>query len=472
MSTSVDIEEKRNADKKQRIKMFSYALFTPMLTRMNFVKDFVDIERYSNAQQELERVFSDHIYKHLAYIFEPLRDYNIIVIPRVYSTNEEAIMIKVITHLKGWENNCDLKKLMSVIIEKADTLKALGLHPLQVLYSLESSVKISEEVRQKVSGSIGVEVPIHAEAEAIYSKVEHKEVEATVTPEAIKMAVSAILNSISKPTILILSEKELEALGADTILSATIANRNIVVMLWLPSSPSYEFTKLITSERVATPFMPILRGTLKSHLVNMYIEVAKQLMPNFLQQHKRQLRKGLSNTITLLVNTGVLQKVIDRYIYDLVDPLLIVDATNKYVAKMYGLMMRNPESLLSTYNRSNRDVQKVIERELYALSEVVAQEAMGETLMRYGQEAMTNLNEMLLMVSDSNTVLKHLSSIGKELSYPIRVDKVIEFMRKTGIIALKATREGVYRLVPGIKYLYNTIKAMNSISTLSEQSTN
>jgi len=468
MSLDLEQESEKKESRKRNSLRFSYSVLAPTLAKMNYIRDFIDIEKNSMAQRELERVFGEYMYKYIAHIFEPLGNFNIIVVPRAYNPNEEAVLVKVIQYLKGW-GNAEVKRLVSVIAEKADTLKALGLHPLQVLHTLESTVRIREDVEQKVAGSLGTEVPVHAKAEASYSKAEHREIEATVTPEAVKMAVTAVLDSISKPTILVLSEKELESLGADTILNATVANRNVVIVLWFPSSPSQEFVKLVLSERVATTFMPILKGTFKSHLVNTYVEVAKQLTPGIFQ-HRRQLRRGLSNTITLLINTGLLQRVIDKYLDDLVDPLLVVDAANRYVAKMYGLMMFGAEKLLDTYRTSGRSVQKTIERELYALTDVVAHEAATETiLMLYGQETLKNLSNMLLSVSESSTLLSYLQSIGREVLYPVHVDKPVEFMRKMGILALKATREGVYRLAPGVKYLYNVVKSMIEASAHTSQ---
>jgi len=472
MALETDYEsESRKAGKEQNSLKFSYSIFAPTLSRMGYIRDFVDIEKSSKAQHELARTFNEHMYRQLAHVFESLNGYNVVVVPRAYSSEDEEALVKIISYLKGWEST-EVKKLVSLIVERADMLRALGLHPLQVLHALESSVKIREEVKQSVAGSLGTEIPVHAKAEATYSKVERREIEATVTPDSVRMAVSAVLSTINRPTILVLSEKELEILGAETVLSSTVGNRNLVVLAWLPSSPSQEFVKLVTSDRVATTFMPILKGTLKSHIVNIYVEAAKHLMPGILQQQRRQLKKGLSSTISLLISTGVLQKVIDRYIDYLVDPLLIVDATNRYVSKMYGLMLLSPENLLNMYRNSDRSIQRTIERELYYLSELVAHEALAETLMKYGYDAHVSLAEMLLSISSPGAVLEHMLSIGKELQYPMHTDKAVEFMRKTGIIALKATREGTFRMMPGVKYLYDAVKTFVEVSAKrSQQST-
>ena len=61
-----------------------------------------------------------------------------------------------------------------------------------------------------------------------------------------------------------------------------------------------------------------------------------------------------------------------------------------------------------------------------------------------------------------------------ELDYPILFNKeneykLIEFMRKTGILALRATRNGYYTLTPGIEHLYTTIKSLIVNATHTEE---
>ena len=326
-----------------------------------------------------------------------------------------------------------------------------------------------------MAGGVEVPAPVALGMKGSYEKKEILRVKMQASLDTVRSAVSMVLDSVDKPTILILSDRELELLGADIILNAVVGNPNLVVVTFLPTRPSKEFVKLVTSDRTGSINVPIMYSSMKSYIINAYYTMAQKLMPGIrdVVQRKANTKRGIAGTIFLLLNTGILQRVVGGYLYRLGNPMLILIATNKVIAKTYALLQRNPMKMVEFLEKANWRTKKMIKNELESIVvERLMEEAEAETVLSVlNQSAVATIYSMLTKVlgTPKDKLFSLLSkNTLSELDYPILFNreneyKTIEFMRKVGILSLRATRNGYYTLSPGIEYLYSTIKSLLAV---------
>lgn len=479
---SVDVERRAEPLRKmQRKRVFDYRRISPALGDMGFIAKNIDLEKYSIAERELIQAFHEEGYKNFAYAFEQLADYNIIVVPHSYKSGDEIILAKMIKVLKGW-NNIRVVKLSRLLIEKADVLEKIG-HPLSLItYVLENApanLEIAEFSGKSFNGKVGVQ-PLQLSIGGEYD--EKKMVTVSIkSVNTVKTAVSLVLDSVDTPTLLIISDRELEAVGAETLLNAVVANPNLVIVTFLPTRPSKEFVKLVTSERVASVNVPVMYASMKTYIINAYLAMSKKLMPGLkdVVQRRANTKRSLAFTIQLLVEMGLLQRAVGIFVYRLVSPMLIMSATNKVIAKMYALLQRSPEKILAFYRRADERTRRMMRNEFLSIIDRLIEEAEAETVMEsLNQSAISTIYSMLKSLSKPDkiyTLMKRNTLL--ELDYPILFNReneytVIEFMYKTGILALRATRRGYYTLTPGINYLYITVKSLLAVDNTMHRAEN
>lgn len=465
---SLEFEDETATKQKRQASGSSTASFA--LPQMGYVGHHTDIEKYSVAERELSNLLLEEGYKYFTHVFEVLADYNIIVVPLVYKPKDEILLAKIIASIRGWDD-VKVAKLTKLLMEKADVLEKLG-HPLsQIVYALENapvSVKITEATDKVVGGGISAHV---VTAEGKYKQKELTSIEAQSNVETVRTAISMVLDSVDKPTLLILSERELEVLGAETILNSVVANPNLVIVVFLPSRPSKEFVKLVTSDRVVSLNIPIMYSSMKSYIINAYLAMAKNLAaPSIIDvvvQGRSKTKRGIAHTIQLLVETGLLQRAVGIYLYRLANPLLVISATNNLIAKVYAQLERSPEAILGLYRKGDKNTRSLIRRELaYVVDKLINKVELETVMERLSQPAVSTIYNMIISLAPAETLTKFFDkSTLKTTKYPAVLSQegecgVVEFLRKIGVLSVWATRRGYYNLSPGVRHLYEHIKAL------------
>ena len=471
MSTSQDLEEQSsptvNRFKRPRL---DYTKEYPLLGRLRYIRSSVDQERYTYAMEELKSYFDRKGYDEISGLFHNMANYNIIVVPYTYEWGSEDIVARIVRNVKGW-SSIEVRKLTQILIDNADLLSKLG-HPIsQIAYLIENE-KVKTKIRtvSSHSGSVkgGVVYPpigVRGTLKRDSKKEVSQELEGN--SDTIRTVISMLLDNISRPTLLILNDNELEFLKADTILNAVVANKNLSVLVYLPDKPSIEFRKLLESERVVSTNPLIFYSSTKSFIINVYNNLRREYANTSLIRKIRDGRRlgtkvGLSNTITLLMSMGLLQRAVGKFIYRLVNPLLIIQATNMYIAKMYSLITR-PSKIMEFYRRSDPDTKRVVRQVFMELSDRISGEVMGEiTVNVYTPSSIVSIYNMLKTYNVKPSDLRKILKSPQEISYPIyMVNKelypLLEYMRKVGILSVIANRNGEFTVRPGVQVVYRNI---------------
>ena len=239
-------QEFSNATSKELLSRYKpyvkdYRKEFPALNRLGYIGKSMDVEKYTYALDELKKYFEKEGYKEIAGLFQPLSNYNIVIVPYNYKWKSEELLAKIISRVKGW-GSVSIKKLTQLLMDNAELLNKLG-HPItQIAYLLENETvktKITTVTSNEahVNGSLGVPVAgVSAGVREKGERIVSQELEGSI--DTVRTVVSMLLDNVSKPTLLILRDNELEILGADTILNAVVANRNLTVLVFLPNSPS------------------------------------------------------------------------------------------------------------------------------------------------------------------------------------------------------------------------------------------
>ena len=209
----------------------------------------------------------------------------------------------------------------------------------------------------------------------------------------------------------------------------------------------------------------------KTYVLNMYRRIGElygnSSILGWIKDSRRTGTKlGLSRTIRLLTDMGLLQSVVGQFTIRLVNPLLVVEATNRYIAKMYAVLTRNPEKIREFYLKSNTNTRERLREAFKALSDKMAEESVNEVfLSTFTHHSINSIYRMLISYDIPPSKLSSFLTEDalRELSYPLylsenRLYPVLEFMRKMGILSIRTTKDGTFKLKPGIDIIYNNIR--------------
>jgi len=413
----------------------------------------INVEKYDAALQILNEYVLKRGYRFLARICEPISDYNVIIAPFPYRWRTEILIAQIVSELRGW-SNARVAKLTQLLVQHDDILKKFG-HPLsQVAYLLENArarFEVEETERRGGRFEGGLEAGVARVGGMASVESETKTLQSmTGSARTLRYAVRAVLEAVEKPTILVLSDYEVDVLGAETILDSVVGNQNLVILVYLPTRPSPEFVKIVLSDRTTSLNLPISFARMKSMVVNMYIDAGKNIGNGFFRQ---ETRAGVSDTIKLLTETGVLQHAAGVIAYRLPNPVMIKEAMNKFIALFYGHMERRASTLLDFYKVLDPGQQQKFSQALVTAARPLEYKAIGGTVDEYLDiRAVDVITRMLGYLNVPHDVIaRFLQDLEDYVPYPSTYPyQLVEYARMLGIAYVKYTRTRRV-LVPGLR---------------------
>jgi len=431
-----------------------------------------DGDKYTVALNILnEAIISKRYDNILKNVFKPLSNYNIIIVPRPTKQDAEFIY-KIISLVKGWENP-DIKPLSTIIRENPHVLQAYGLTPEALISASTTPVQTETNVEKytSISGGLKVgfpQVSVNAGGKHV-EKIERK-MDVQYTSNNVTAALIDILceANLKRPTILTLHEKEMEIYDMSIIAESSSLNRNLVVLLWLPSNVSEGFLKLLTQKDSWSTMLPKSEYT-KSYLINMYIAMSNDFIRSMelplLRKETSKVKTNVGYTIKLLVETGILQDTIEKFMNRLVDPVLVIDATNRFIAKMYAIISTSPKEILNYRASRPKEVrEKVIDAEIKNVANTLIKETENEIISDYyGQDGLNKIYEVVKKLGNK----EKLEDALKQRFYPSYTSNntIIEALIKLGVLAITKKTGKAQKITGGVVALYKIVKETKENNT-------
>jgi len=395
---------------------------------------------------------------YLVDIFKPLEKYNVIFVPRPYNNNDE-LLYKAIRLVKGWKH-VEIKDVSTILSENKDTIREFGVPPDVFLHSLNSEIYIKARKEVVSSTDIGIKGGLsNTIGKFIASITKRNENKAKyiyhITPELAKTATEHILTEkVEKPTILIPHESELLVLGTETLVEASKHNRNLVTVLWLPHKPSKEHVKLLERHEVGTSMM-IKSDNMKGAIIEMYKKIGEEL-----SESKDPQRHFLGKTIDRHAHTGLLQYVVDKFTDKLIDPVMVIDATNRFIAEIHtqeldpyeilgDIARRNP--ILVAVTSAGKPLRIISSEEYREMIDKMIDDITRKIISEYyGEDGKRRLYETLKLIDDKKGLREALSRTTnpKSDSTPL----ISEILVKLGVLSKEPEKEETYK---GISEIYD-----------------
>lgn len=359
---------------------------TATMLRVNFINNEIDTSKYVFASEEIAKYMSSQGLKYIAKLLSPLAAYNVFVVNHVYIQGSEDDYGKIISMLKKWGDNYRITSFAELLLDNEKLLERLGVPLSQLVHLLTSEGKVrfieDSEKKMEVSGNLQVQV---ANASARVEKVEkqytEKEVQANL--ETVRMALTMVFKSVKKPTILVVDSEELELIGASTVLKATAANKNLVMLIY--GTNGNEMKKLVDSGRATEFVSGFPYPVAKSELINMCMSMSGAFSPKFLDlDARRGTREGISATIKLLAETDSLSNVAGYLVDRFENPYVAFNAMSTFLARLYARFARNPTSVLEAYQNYKANMKKGFSFYLKDVVDKTLYEALKETSQKFG----------------------------------------------------------------------------------------
>lgn len=390
MSEHVREEEFKSVATSDSTRLHVYRASASILEEMGIIRRGIDTSKYIFAAEEIARFMSEHGIKYIARLVTPLLSYNVFVIDHVYAQGAEDDYAKIIAMLKKWGSDYRVVSFPHLVLENEGLLEKLGVpisHFIHLLSGAEGKARLIKGSEERVEVSGGVQVPVAGTSTRI-EKLEKQIVEKEVSTslQTIRTALTFVFENVKKPTVLVVDSKELELIGASTILKATMANKNLVVLVY-DTGGDEELKKLLESGRATRFVSGFPSPVVKSELINMCLAMSRELSPRLLDIGGRKgTRTGVSATIKLLSEVDVLNKVAGFFVKRFENPYVAFNAMATFVAKMYARFIRSPESILEAYSNYSQRMKKAFSNalmdEAFKVAGIVAKEVMQKFYKR------------------------------------------------------------------------------------------
>jgi len=381
--------------------------------------------------------------EYLTDIFKPLEKYNVIFVPRPYNNSNE-LLYKAIRLVKGWKY-VEIKDVITILSENKDAIRDFGIPPDAFLQSLYSEIYIKARKEVITSTGIGVKGGLSNTIGKIIASITRRNENKAkyifhITPELAKTASDHILSRrVEKPTILNPHESEFLVLGTETLLEASKHNRNLVTVLWLPHKPSKEVIKLLERHEVGTTMM-IKSDNMRGLIIGMYGRIGDELL-----ESKDPQRHLLGDTIDEHVQIGTLQYAVDKFTDKLIDPVMVIDATNRFIAEIFNREIPFGDPVRK--GGSSEEYREIIDKMIDDITRKIVSEY-------YGEDGKRRLYETLELIDDKKGLREALSRTPnpKSESTPL----ISEMLVKLGVLSKEPEKDETYKGISGIyDYLAN-----------------
>lgn len=333
-----------------------------ILESAGYIRKEIDTSKLIYANEEMTNYTLSNGVKYIAKLIAPMSSYSIFVIDHKYIQGSEDIYAKAISIIKKW-SDYRVMNFSRFILDNEELFKKLGI-PLSQIISLlsgvESRTRVVENVEKKTLASGGLQVNV-AEVSAKIEKTETQVLEHEVNRnmKTARFAITFAMESVEKPTILVLDSQEVELIGANNLLKATMANKNLVILIYQSSynNTSSELVNILSSGRAkyfASSFPPTI---VKSELISMCLNMSKEMSPGLFDS-RRGTKKGISSTIKLLEETEVLSKITEEIARNYYNPYIALYALTQFISRLYAKFARSPENILEAYRKYNLTMRK------------------------------------------------------------------------------------------------------------------
>lgn len=333
---------------------------TDLLHRMGVIKEDVDASKYAFAVEEVSKFMSEHGLRYVSKLITPLSTYGVFVVSHVHFQGSEDDYAKVIAMTKKWSDYRVLS-FPRLVLENEELLNKLGVplsYFLHLLSGTEGRLRVVADSEKRVEVAGGAQVQVagaSAKVEKVEKQLTEKEVQTNI--ETVRVALGFVFENIKKPVVLIADVSEVELIGANTILKATVTNKNLAVLVY--GTGGNEVEKLMESGRATRFVSGFPTPVVKSELINMCMAMSRELSPKLFNVGGRKgTRAGLSATVKLLAEADVLGKAAGYIVRRFDDPYVAFKTMSIFIAKMYARFVRSPESVLEAYSKYNSQVKR------------------------------------------------------------------------------------------------------------------
>lgn len=360
-----------------------------VLVESGVLRDSPDASKYVFASEEISRFMNEHGFKYVSRVVSPLSIYNVYVVDHVYTQGSEDAYAKIIATIKRWDSY-RVVGFPRLVLESEELLKKLGTpvsHLVHLLAGAEGVTRFVEDTEKRVEAAGDAQLS-SVSVSGRYNQYEKRlmEREVPVNIQTVRAAMVFVLENINTPTILVLDGRELELIGASSILKATVANKNLVVLVY-DFGESDEVKKLLDSGRATLFISGFPEAVSKAELVNMCIAMSRELSPRLLDIGGRKgTRAGVSATITLLAETNVLGKVAGYFVSKFSNQYVAFTAMSYFISMFYARFARSPENVLEDFRKLDEKARRAfvysLVREALKTAEQVASEVSRKFYMR------------------------------------------------------------------------------------------
>lgn len=358
-----------------------------ILESAGYIRKEVDTSKLIYANEEVSNYMINSGVKHIAKLIAPLSSYSIFVIDHQYIQGSEDIYSKVLSIAKKW-SEYRIMNFYQFILENEELFKKFGISLSQFISLLsggESKTRVVENVEKTALASGGLQVNI-AEVSAKIEKKETQVLEHEVNRnmQTARFAITFAMESLKKPTILVLDSQEVELIGANNLLKATMANKNLVILIYQlnHTGSNSELINLLSSGRAkyfASGFPPTV---VKSELISMCLNMSKELSPKIFDSRKGT-KMGISSTIKLLGETEILSKITEEIAGQYYNPYIASHVLAQFVSRLYAKFARSPENILEAYRKYNPTMKKAFSYALLSESYKILNDIIAEVNDNY-----------------------------------------------------------------------------------------